>query len=126
MCLHSLTLSSHLFIVKGFPVLTSGLHCSIPGPQAIYLLTRFPEKCPPQLATSRFLISLYSVQPVRPLALKSTSSNISCFSALHIHLTHTIGPKPRILLIPLASSSALTMMLQSISPVKNPVRTRSL
>ncbi|MEQ2244422.1 hypothetical protein ILYODFUR_016980 [Ilyodon furcidens] len=75
-----------------------------------------------------------------PRTLKSRSSDAPCFLP-YISISHTLGPNPQILFIPLASSSAATskpafisfliiliillllttplLPLQSISPVKN-------
>ncbi|MEQ2230322.1 hypothetical protein ILYODFUR_028058, partial [Ilyodon furcidens] len=106
-----------------FPVLTSGLHWSIPGPQALSHLPphknfwiisstagnlqapHFPLLCA-TCSPSNAQVKI----PQRLLFLRSPSP------------PHTLGPNPRILLIPLPSSSAATTMLQSHSPWKYPVK----
>ncbi|KAK5610655.1 hypothetical protein CRENBAI_001849 [Crenichthys baileyi] len=125
MCLCCLTFSSCLFLVDGFLVLTSGLHWSIPGPQVLSHLPphknvwiRIISSTAGNLQAPHFpllcatcLPSNAQVKiPQRLLLLRSPSP------------PHTLGPNPRILLIPLASTSAATSMLQSHSPGKYPVK----
>ncbi|MED6240455.1 hypothetical protein ATANTOWER_021411 [Ataeniobius toweri] len=92
MWLLSLTFSSCLFLVKGFPVLTSGIHWSVPGSQASSHLS--PNKIfwttssmAGKLKAPHFPLS--SVQPVCPPTLKPRLSDCSCLIALLIHFAHS-------------------------------------
>ncbi|MED6237233.1 hypothetical protein ATANTOWER_021159 [Ataeniobius toweri] len=109
-----LTFSSCLFLVQCFLVVTSGVHWSVPGSQAIYLQTITSGCQPPWLATLMLLIFLTSVQPVLPPTLKSRPP-IYCLIAFLLYLTHSdlnFGFRS----FPLASSSASTMTLESHIP----------
>ncbi|MED6277333.1 hypothetical protein CHARACLAT_012318 [Characodon lateralis] len=98
----SLTLT---LLVQGFPLLTPGSYRRTPGPQD-------PSHLP---ARKIFWI------------ISSTVGNLKApYSALHCAICSPSNAQVKILLIFLASSSAATITLQSISLLKNPIQELTL